>query len=318
MINSMTQLPERRNVALVLASGGARGLAHIGVIDELVDRGYKISSIAGTSMGALVGGLYAAGTLDKFREWALSLDKVKVLRMVDFTINSQGFIKGEKVFGTLNRLDIIPELDIEKLTIPFTAISSDIINNKEVVFSKGNLRQAIRASIAIPSIFTPVKFQNGWLVDGGVLNPLPVNRISRTKDDLLIAVDINSLIPYHKPTLPVNKKKKDSINSEKITLLIKKWDEFFNHDHFEKVNKFDVNDLVKIGNVKKPGYINILSHSVQLMQTRLTQYALEQCPPDILINISKNACSSFEFYKTEEMILYGRETCRKAMNKAGL
>ncbi len=307
---------KKKNVALVLSSGGARGLAHIGVIDELISQGYSITSIAGTSMGALVGGLYAAGTLDKFRDWVITLDKVDVLRMIDFTINSKGLIKGERVFDKMHKLNLIPDIKIENLSIPYAAIATDIIKNEEIVFNSGDLEHAIRSSIAIPNVFTPVENGSSLLVDGGVLNPLPVNRVIRSKNDLLIAVDINSIIAYDKPDIPA-KKKKEKIYNEKIDALIKKWDEFFGHHHLDNLNSTPANMDV-IGNEPKLGYFDILLRSAQLMQYKLSEYAMALSPPDVLINISKNSCSIFEFYKAKEMIQYGQESCRKALKEANL
>lgn len=306
----MAKRTPSKNIALVLSSGGARGLAHIGVIDELNARGYSITSIAGSSMGAFVGGLYATGNLDKFREWVVNLDKLNVFNLVDFTLSSQGFIRGERVFDKMRKLKMIPDTNIEDLPIRYIAIASDIINNEEVIFSTGDLFKAIRASISIPNVFTPVMHNGGVLVDGGVLNPIPINRISRTDSETLIAVDLNSLVPFVKPNLP-KKKDHEVIHSEKITKLIKKWDELFSSHHNEAIEKPDEKNL-------KLGYFDILTRSIQLMQSKLSQQTIHTYPPDVLVNISKHSCSVFEFYKGEEMIAYGREACKKALDGAGL
>lgn len=306
----MTKVSTKKNVVLILSSGGARGLAHIGVIDEIVERGYTITSIAGSSMGAFVGGLYATGNIDKFREWVVNLDKLKVFNLVDFTLSSQGFVRGERVFEKMRKLKMIPEINIENLPVKYIAVAADIINNKEVVFDKGNLYKAIRASISIPNVFTPIEYDGGILVDGGVLNPMPINRVLRSNNDLLIAVDLNSLVSYQKPSLP-KKIEPEVIHSAKITKLIKKWDELFSSHHHEKVEKSTDSKL-------KLGYFDILTRSIQLMQSKLTEQTIETYPPDVLVSISKYSCSVFEFYKGEEMIAYGREACKIAMDKAGL
>ncbi|RPH30443.1 MAG: phospholipase [Bacteroidales bacterium] len=300
----------KKNIALVLSSGGARGLAHIGVIDELVERGYNISSIAGSSMGALVGGLYATNNLDKFRDWIVTLDKMDIFNLIDFTLSSQGFIKGEKIFHTMQKMKMIPDINIEELSIKYVAIATDIIKNEEIVFGSGDLHNAIRASISIPNVFTPIEHSEGILVDGGVLNPLPINRVSRVKNDLLIAVDLNSLVPYTKPNLPKNKIA-DVIQSEKTAMLIKRWDKLFSSHHSEKLEK---NKSKKL----KLNYFDILARSVQLMQSKLSLQTIETYPPDVLVSISKYSCSVFEFYKGMEMIAYGREACKKALDEAGL
>ncbi|NVO09442.1 MAG: patatin-like phospholipase family protein [Bacteroidales bacterium] len=306
----MAKVSTKKNIALVLSSGGARGLAHIGVIDEITERGYTITSIAGSSMGAFVGGLYASGNIDKFREWVINLDKLKIFNLIDFTLSSQGFIRGERVFEKMRKLKIIPEIDIENLPIRYIAVAADIINNKEVAFDKGNLYKAIRASISIPNVFTPIEYDGGILVDGGVLNPMPINKVLRSNNDLLIAVDLNSLVSYQKPSLP-KKIEPEAIHSAKVTKLIKKWDELFSSHHYEKIEKPTDPKL-------KLGYFDILTRSIQLMQSKLTEQTIETYPPDVLVSISKYSCSVFEFYKGEEMIAYGREACKMAMDKAGL
>ncbi len=302
-------MSKSKKISLVLSSGGARGLAHIGVIDELVERGYKINSIAGSSMGALVGGLYATNNLDKFRDWIVTLDKLAIFNLIDFTFSSQGFVKGEKIFHKMQEMGMIPNINIEDLPIRYTAIATDIINNHEVVFESGDLQKAIRASISIPNVFTPVKDNDSILVDGGVLNPMPLDRIHRTKGDILVAVDLNSLVPYAKPA-NFKKEKSNAVHNEKTLKLISKWDEFFANHHTEKPKKAKAKSNLS--------YFDILAASVQLMQARLTQQSIENIKPDVLVNISKNSCTVFEFYKGEEMIAYGREACKLALNKAGL
>ena len=301
----------KKNVALVLSSGGARGLAHIGVIDELTRRGYNITSIAGCSMGSLIGGLYATGNLDKFRDWIVNLDKFNVFKLIDFTFSSQGFIRGEKVFQRMRRLNMNPDVNIEDLPITYSAIATDIVYGKEVVFTSGDLYKAIRASISIPNLFTPVDCNNDLLVDGGVLNPLPINRIKRMDDDILVAVDLNSLIPFEKPNLPKKGKEQEKLHNEKIAKLKKRWEELLpNHKHQESTNHLDK----KV----KMGYFDIMAHSIQLMQYKLSQQSIEANKPDVLVSISKYSCSIFEFYRGEEMIAYGREACAKSLDSLGL
>jgi NTE family protein len=307
----MTKTTPKKNIALVLSSGGARGFAHIGVIDELNSRGYKITSVAGSSMGALVGGLYVTGNLDKFREWVVNLDKLSVFRMLDFTISSQGFIRGERVFEKMRKLEMIPaEVNIEDFSIKYVAVATDILNNQEVLFNRGNLYKAIRASISIPNVFTPIENNEGLLVDGGVLNPIPINRIPRTDNDLLIAVDVNSLTTYPKPYLPQRTKNAETVHSERVTKLIQKWDELISRHH-------DTGDT-PIKKKEKLGYFDILARSIQLMQSQLSQQTITTYPPDVLVNISKDSCSVYEFYKGKEMIAYGRKACKLALDKAGL
>jgi NTE family protein len=294
------------SVALVLSSGGARGLAHIGVIHELVARGYRIRSIAGSSMGAVVGGLYAVGKLEEYENWIRGFDKLDILRMIDFTLSDEGFIKGERVFEQMRKLDMIPDIRIEELPIPYTAVAVDILRNRERVFSSGSLLHAIRASIAIPLVFTPVHEEGGILVDGGVLSPLPLDFVDKQKEDILVAVDLNAPIPYSPPSPPESEREhsmeahlKGSPN-QRIRSLLKKWDEMFGH---------------RLPSKEKIGYFDLIMRSVQLMQHRLTTYALARTPPDVLIQISKDCATVFEFYRAEELIEYGRVVCAEALDR---
>lgn len=183
----------KQKVALVLGSGGARGTAHIGVIRELQKQGYEICSISGTSMGALIGGIYASGKLDEYESWLCSLSKIDMFNLVDFTLSTNGIIKADKVLKEIQKF--IPDQKIEELSIKYAAVVTDFKQKKEVVITEGSLFEAIRTSISIPFVITPVLKSDTIFVDGGVLNPVPTNRVVRHKDDILIAVNVNSLIP---------------------------------------------------------------------------------------------------------------------------
>lgn len=180
----------KKKAALVLAGGGARGVAHIGAIEELERQGFEISAVAGTSMGALVGGMYAAGHLETFKEWMCALDRYKVLGLVDFTFSSEGLVKGDRVMKAMKEL--VPDVKIERMSVPFAAVAADLLTGSEVVLDRGGLYDAIRASISIPSVFRPVHRNGKILIDGGTVNPLPLNRVRREKGDLLVAVDVSA------------------------------------------------------------------------------------------------------------------------------
>lgn len=305
-------MKETHSVSLVLSGGGARGLAHIGAIHELEDRGYQIRSVAGCSIGALVGGLYAVGMLDAYERWIVGLDKLDILKMIDFTLIDKGFIKGERIFEQMRKLNLIPKVNIEDLSIPFAAVAVDIMHNRETVFRSGNLEKAIRASIAIPLVFTPLYWNEEILVDGGVLNPLPLEHAIRTPGDLLVAIDLNAPIPYS-PPVSIEKSgtihrlvskiedraEEFGISARRLKNLMKKWDEFFGQGNKER----------------KIGTFELVMRSVQLMQNKLTSYALEKNPPDVLIPISKDSATVFEFYRAEELIQYGRDACAAALNR---
>lgn len=278
----------QQKVSLVLSGGGARGIAHIGVIEELEKHGYEICSLAGTSMGSLVGGVYALGKLEAFKNWMLTLDKMKIFNLVDFTFSSQGLVKGDKV---LNRMkEFIKDENIEDLNIPYTAVAVDLLHKKEVVFTKGSIYDAIRASISIPSVLTPVKKGDALLVDGGVLNNIPVNHVKRTSDDLLIAVDVNANVPVLK--LKSTKKElevKQTLYKEKMQNFQKRLKKILPETHNEKL-----------------GYFDLVNHTISLMTYTIAQMSIENNPPDMLINISKQSAGTYDFFKAEELVEMGR------------
>ena len=299
-------MTEKKNVALVLASGGSRGLAHIGAIEVLEEHGFRITSVAGASMG---GGIYAAGGLDAFKEWMKTVDRMKVFNLMDFTIGNGGFVKGEKVIDELK--SIIPDKLIENLPIPFTAVATDIRHRKEVVFDRGSLYDAIRSSISLPSIFTPNRIGDMLLIDGGVVNPVPVNRVVRTPGDILTAVDLNG--PYIEKPEEKQEHVKGRIRQrlDKIVDTIAdkvKKDEVEAHllsgsENLEK-EKEDDNDM---------GIVTILNESSSVMIQTNADLTLKLYPPDILVRIAKNAYSTMEFYKYDEIVALGRTKMEEAL-----
>ena len=178
-----------KQVTLVLGGGAARGLAHIGVIRVLEEEGFNISAITGTSMGALVGGIYAAGKLDKYTDWVTSLTKKDVIQYLDVSFRAKsGILKGDLIMEALR--DFVGDVSIESLTIPFLAVATDLTARKEVWITRGHLFDAIRASISVPGVFTPHRFAGRWMVDGGLLNPVPVTPAAQTLAGVTIAVDV--------------------------------------------------------------------------------------------------------------------------------
>lgn len=286
-----------KKVSLVLSGGGARGIAHIGVIEELQKQGFEIISISGTSMGALVGGVFALGKMEEFKEWLFTLDKIKTFNLVDFTISSQGLVKGDKILQKMK--DFIPDANIEDLNISYRAIAADILNKEEFVFSKGSMYQAIRASISIPTVFKPVKMKNRLLVDGGVLNNIPINHARRIDNDILIVVNVNSNIPVRKPV--VSEEENQFINKK----YTKKINEFYKH--LQKINPLSHSESF--------GYFNLINKTINLMTYQMAQLSIERYPIDMLINISRDSCGTFDFYKAEELVKIGNFAASESINE---
>lgn len=180
-----------KNVALALSSGGPRGFAYIGAIEVLQERGYRITSVAGSSAGALVGGIFAAGGLEPFKEWLCGLDPVQVVSLMDFAPSRNSLVKGDKVIRAIK--ERVPDVRIEDLPVPFAAVASDLFTGEEVVFREGPLFTALRASISIPSMFRPVKWRGHTLVDGGLVNTFPLDLVERGEGDILVGFNVNRI-----------------------------------------------------------------------------------------------------------------------------
>lgn len=284
----------KKSVALVLSSGGARGFAHIGVIKVLEKHGYNITSVAGTSMGALVGGIYATGELKELEEWLCSLDVMEVLKLTDFSISKKGLVKGIKVIDKMK--EIVPERDIESLPIPFCAVATDIINDEEKIFTEGNLYDAIRASISIPDVFQPFQIGGNYYIDGGVVNPIPVNRVRRNGDDLLFVVNVNAPIPYINNTIKAEEKSLSSKLLKKLKVIN---------------NKTDITNPKNHKN--NMGIINLSSKSISLMLRKISDLTMNQCQTDLAINISRDAFGTYDFYKAKEIIEEGANAAERAL-----
>jgi len=271
-----------KKVSLVLSSGGARGIAHIGIIEELEKRGYEICSISGTSMGELIGGIYASGNFEILKKWLYSLTTVEILKLFDLTLSKNGLVKGDKIFKEFRKF--IPDKNIEELPIPFVAVSTDLINNKEVVFESGSLFQAIRASISIPTFFKPLISGDTVLVDGGLLNPTPVNRVKRFENDLLFVVNVESL--------------KNKTSSEYKSL--------------EK-EEHEITKLHQILPIKQSdhlGYLQILNKTIGIMLNQISELTIEKYNPDMLITIDRERFGTYDFHRYSEIVEAGREIAK--------
>ncbi|MEH6491353.1 patatin-like phospholipase family protein [Halopseudomonas sp.] len=313
-----------QRVALVLGSGGARGYAHIGVIEEIERRGYEIACIAGCSMGAVVGGIHAAGHLKDYRDWVSGLDYLDVIRLLDIGFGNLGAIRGERVFGRIR--EILGEINIEQLNIPFTAVATDLTNQQEVWFQQGCLHQAMRASAAIPSLFSPVRQGSRVLVDGGLLNPLPIVPVVSSHCDLIMAVNLNSIendgysMPVVERPAPIRlqwdqwmtalkpnwlgRKGNEEEEGEDAMALLTAEPEPLEAPHSREE---DQSQPVEVEAPPGPAsMLELVNLSFEAMQSSLTQYKIAGYPPDVLFNVPKRLCRFFEFYRAPELIELGR------------
>lgn len=279
-------------VSLVLGAGGARGLAHIGVIEELCARGYRISSIAGASMGALVGGIFAAGKLPAYREWVERLERFDVLRLLDFTWRGAGMIRGERVISTLREL--VGDHRIESLPVTYTAVAVDIDAEREVWLTQGSLFEAIRASIAIPGIFTPMELHGRRLVDGGLLNPVPVAPTLRDLTDLTVVVNVNA-VGGGAPRLPRDvHAAEDGPDEAAGSLWLRR---------------------LRRRRRRRQGTMELLARSLDLMMQSITRHRLAGHHPHLLIEVPRDAASFYEFWRAAELIELGRRRARELLER---
>jgi NTE family protein len=293
-------MSKSKRVSLVLGSGGARGLAHIGVIDYLEENGYKIRSVAGASMGALVGGIWAAGRLDDYVDWVRALTRFDVFKLLDFSFSWSGLIKGERIIDLLREL--VGDRDIETLPVSFTAVATDLDSGKEVWFNQGNLFDAIRASIAIPTFFTPHHYLDRRLVDGGLVNPVPIAPTLNDVTDLTIAVNLigkasAEMETQAAPEPPVQ---------ERLSSYQSRIRRFID-------GLYGGNEHPAEPREEELGLFDILNRSFDTMQSTVAKLKLAAYTPDVVIEIPRNACGMLDFFRAEEMIDLGRRLSRQAL-----
>lgn len=313
---------EHRTAAVVLGSGGARGYAHIGVIEVLEARGFEIVAVSGCSMGALVGGVYASGHLDEYRDWVLRLRQRDVLRLVDLSLSSMGAIRGDKLFATVG--EMIGDVMIEDLPIPYTAVAADLLSQREVWFQDGPLADAIRASIAIPSLLAPVVTDNQILVDGALMNPVPILPTLSAQADLTIAVNLAGETRRHTPTRPSGPllpaddpaTADDGVPTtlrERASRLLD-WEAVKARLSREPDRDVEDDDAAMV----EFGRLDIMNLAYETMQATLTSYKLAGYPPDVVVQIPKSSARTFEFHRAEELIGLGRERAEQALAEAGV
>jgi len=285
----MVNLMNTKDVALALSSGGARGLAHIGAIEELESNGYHITSIAGCSMGALIGGVYAAGKLEEFREWMKTIDRKKMLELTDFSFSINHLVKGNRIIEAI--MDFVPDIAIEELPIPYCAVATDLKAGREVVIDKGSLFEAIRASISLPSFYEPVQRDGMILIDGGVINPIPLNRVKRNDGDILVGVDVSG----------------HDYKSQ--------WDEMHRLTEWQKNDnslKAKILDKLIPDNIEF-NYYTVLSRTSSLMIRQNSILMAKLMKPEMLIDIQMNRYGTFDFDKSEKLIAIGRQKTAQAI-----
>ena len=280
-----------KDVALVLSSGGARGLAHIGAIEELEAQGFRITSVAGCSMGALIGGVFAAGKLAEFREWMKTIDRRKMVELTDFSFSFNHLVKGVRIIDAIK--EFVPDMMIEDLPLPYCAVATDWENGREVTFRKGSLFGAIRASISLPAYYEPVRIKNMVLIDGGIVNPIPLNRVVRKKGDLLVGVDVSghdyqgqSQLQHF---LELRRKNGKSLGQQILNKLIP--------------DNLDFN------------YYTVLSRTSSIMIRQNSKLMARLTNPDMLIDIQLRRYGGFDYDKSEKLIAIGHRYAQKAIEK---
>lgn len=320
-----------RNVALVLSSGGPRGWAYIGAIEELESRGYNITSVAGTSIGSLIGGIYAAGKLHELKEWLFTLDAWKVFSLMDLSFSKNHLVKGDKVIEAIK--EIVPDMNIEDLPIPYRAVAADLYTGEEVVFDRGPLFEAIRASISIPSLFRPVKYGFRTLVDGGIVNTMPISQVVRTEGDMLVAFDVNDIDVDKIRNILVSEAREQeekiaedkALDNETRTVI-----QAIRHDtNLSLIEKFrlastqgqkiithrfqeeDHNPELMF----EENYYSILSRTFSIMNHVLAKEAAQRFHPDILAKMPFDSYGEVgDYAKASEISEKGREIMKQAID----
>jgi len=293
-------MSNKKTISLVLGSGGARGYAHIGVIEELLTHGYEIKSISGSSMGALIGALYACGKLEVFKKWVLALDLLDVAKLIDFSFTGTGVIQGDKVFHVIE--EMIGDIMIEDLPIPFTAVATDLIKQKEVWIQKGRLLDAVRASVAIPSILTPKEIKGRYLIDGGVLNPLPIAPTIADDTDSTIAVNLSAKVSKdYKLNISKREREKESGMQEIFSEMAQKAEQLFSREKKSTFNEM--------------GMFDIMGRTIDIMQNAVLDCKMAGYSPDIIIGIPNDACGFYEFNRAYEMIELGRMIAKEHLKE---
>lgn len=314
-------------VALALGSGGARGYAHVGAVRALRERGCEPVAVAGTSMGALVGGLTAAGRLEDFARWATALTRRDVLGLLDPSITSPGVIAADRLLDALQ--DVFTDVAIEDLPIPFTAVATDLAARREVWFQRGPLRAAVRASIAIPGVFTPVMLNGRLLVDGGLTNPVPIDPTAAVPSDLTVAVSLTGPRRVREPAAP----RQESAAPQRFEEWRGRWRRTvatLTGREERAVADAEVERLASLhaptgrtgwGTERLPadlGLLDVTAQSFEAMQAVVARYRMAALPADVLVTVPVDACRSMDFHRAADMIELGHRLTAQALDAAGV
>ena len=321
-----------KDVALALSSGGPRGWAYIGAIEELESRGYRITSVAGTSIGSLIGGIYAAGKLPEVKEWLFNLDAWKVFSLMDISISKNHLVKGDKVISALK--EIVPDVDIRDLPIPYRAVAADLYTGEEVIFDRGPLFDAIRASISIPSLFRPVKYGYRTLVDGGIVNTMPISCLTRKEGDILVAFDVNDIDVDSIRQYIINdvREEEERLAEEKMLAeetrsVIQAVKHDSNLSFIEKVKLAGAQGqkiLSHKWNEEDDGqelfyednYYSILSRTFSIMNHVIAKEATERYRPDVLAKMPFDAYGEIgDYARAREISEAGRQLMKAALDQ---
>jgi len=293
-----------KSIRLILGSGGARGLAHIGAIREIEKRGYEIKSVIGCSVGAMVGACYCAGKLDDFEEWVTSLSEWDVVRFLDFSLTSKnGIMKGDMLTDALR--DLVGDRSIDDLPLPFAAVATDINDHKEVWINRGDLFDALRASMAIPGLMTPKEIDGKTLVDGGLLNPLPgaPTYLDGTQFTIAVSLAGRDVDDPFGPNPPAPRE--NSIDRYRKSI-----DEFLGSVQ----EKLGLESKKKKEEKAELGVTGVMLEAFDAMQQTIARYRLAAYPPDILIEIPNNVCRTLEVYKARQLIYAGEHWASEALD----
>lgn len=324
-------LAKRNTIALSLGGGGARGYAHIGAIRQLQNHGLEITALAGTSMGAVVGALFAAGKLGEFEKWARKLTPLDVVGLMDFSVGKAGAIKAERILSVVDQM--LDGVHIEQLSLPFTAIATDLMENTEVQFRSGPVILALRASVAIPGVITPVIIEGKLLADGGMVNPVPVSPLADAKAKRLVAVDLargrianpfEAEISQHflsravKDTFKASRETAAAVAAKPSSRKLAK--QLGLDTRIQQVVKQpEETPLQKIINdvPKAITSADVMLMSIQTMQQRLTEVEFSKHRPDLVVPVPIDACGALEFHKAKQMIRLGEKLTTQALDGAG-